>query len=95
MSEEEKINQSTNDISLLMKNQSGNGESLTVNEEPQTKNYQPQTDEMEVYKNPNQNGDASKIELTADGEMLNANGEDLSFVTVRISDADGNLVPPC
>lgn len=38
-------------------------------------------------------GPASKIELTADRKTINANGEDLSFITVRILDADGNLVP--
>ncbi len=38
-------------------------------------------------------GAAAKIELTADRKTINANGEDMSFVTVKILDADGNLVP--
>ena len=38
-------------------------------------------------------GAAAKIELMADRKTINADGEDLSFVTVRILDADGNLVP--
>ncbi|MBS1627423.1 MAG: DUF4982 domain-containing protein [Bacteroidetes bacterium] len=38
-------------------------------------------------------GKAAKIELIADRKTINANGEDLSFITVRILDKDGNLVP--
>jgi beta-galactosidase len=38
-------------------------------------------------------GPAAKIELTADRSQLRANGKDLSFVTVRVLDAAGNLVP--
>lgn len=38
-------------------------------------------------------GVPAKIELIADRKAIKANGEDLSFVTVRILDADGNLVP--
>ncbi len=38
-------------------------------------------------------GVAAKIELIADRKIIKANGEDMSFVTVRILDADGNLVP--
>jgi len=38
-------------------------------------------------------GSAAKIELTADRTEINADGYDLSFVTVRILDAQGNLVP--
>ena len=38
-------------------------------------------------------GAAAKIELIADRKIIKANGEDMSFVTVRILDADGNLVP--
>ncbi|RYY18822.1 MAG: glycoside hydrolase family 2 protein [Cytophagaceae bacterium] len=38
-------------------------------------------------------GAAAKIELTADRRTLKANGRDLSFITVRVLDAAGNLVP--
>jgi beta-galactosidase len=38
-------------------------------------------------------GPAAKIELIADRKTIKANGEDMSFVTVRILDANGNLVP--
>ena len=38
-------------------------------------------------------GAAAKIELSVDRKKIQANGEDLAFVTVRILDADGNLVP--
>lgn len=38
-------------------------------------------------------GPAAKIELVADRKTITANGSDLSFVTVRILDKDGNLVP--
>jgi beta-galactosidase len=38
-------------------------------------------------------GKAAKIELIADRKIINADGKDLSFVTVRITDANGNLVP--
>ncbi len=38
-------------------------------------------------------GTPSKIELTADHKAINADGKDLSFITVRILDKDGNLVP--
>jgi len=38
-------------------------------------------------------GDAYKIELTADRANLNASGNDLSFVTARITDENGTLVP--
>lgn len=37
-------------------------------------------------------GKAARIELVADRKELNANGKDLSFVTVRILDEQGNLV---
>jgi beta-galactosidase len=36
---------------------------------------------------------AAKIELEADRKTISADGKDLSFVTVRILDKDGNLVP--
>ncbi|MGZ3853543.1 MAG: glycoside hydrolase family 2 TIM barrel-domain containing protein, partial [Flavisolibacter sp.] len=38
-------------------------------------------------------GAPSKIQLVADRKVVKANGEDLSFVTVRITDSEGNLVP--
>jgi beta-galactosidase len=38
-------------------------------------------------------GPAAKIELVADRRQLQADGKDLSFLTVRVLDADGNLVP--
>ncbi|HWI90076.1 MAG TPA: glycoside hydrolase family 2 TIM barrel-domain containing protein [Flavisolibacter sp.] len=38
-------------------------------------------------------GVPAKIELIADRKVLKANGEDLSFVTVKITDANGNIVP--
>lgn len=38
-------------------------------------------------------GEPAVIELTADRSMIEANGKDLSFVTVRITDENGTLVP--
>ncbi len=38
-------------------------------------------------------GPAAKLELIADRSLLHANGEDLSFVTIRVLDSRGNLVP--
>ncbi|WP_432714480.1 beta-galactosidase GalB [Pedobacter sp.] len=38
-------------------------------------------------------GKAAKIELVADRSTITADGKDLSFVTVKIMDIDGNLVP--
>jgi beta-galactosidase len=38
-------------------------------------------------------GKPAKIELCADRKVLKANGEDLSFITVKILDTNGNLVP--
>jgi beta-galactosidase len=38
-------------------------------------------------------GAPAKIELIADRKTIKANGEDLSFITVRVLDKDGNLVP--
>jgi beta-galactosidase len=38
-------------------------------------------------------GKPAKIELLADRKNIKADGEDLSFVTVRILDAQGNVVP--
>ena len=38
-------------------------------------------------------GAPAKIELTADRKNIKADGKDLSFVTVKILDKDGNVVP--
>lgn len=38
-------------------------------------------------------GKPAKIELMPDRDTINANGDDLSFITAKIVDADGNLVP--
>jgi beta-galactosidase len=38
-------------------------------------------------------GRPAKIQLNADRKILKANGEDLSFITVKVVDAEGNLVP--
>ena len=38
-------------------------------------------------------GKAAKIELIADRKLIKSDGKDLSFITVRILDAAGNVVP--
>ena len=38
-------------------------------------------------------GKPAKIELVADRKAIKANGKDLSFITVKIRDKNGNLVP--
>jgi beta-galactosidase len=38
-------------------------------------------------------GQPYKIELSADRKVIKADGDDLSFITVRILDKDGNIVP--
>jgi beta-galactosidase len=38
-------------------------------------------------------GPAQKIELAADRTTIKADGKDLSFITVKVLDKDGNLVP--
>ena len=38
-------------------------------------------------------GDPAKIELSADRTIIQADGKDLSFVTVKIQDSNGTLVP--
>jgi beta-galactosidase len=38
-------------------------------------------------------GKPAKIELLADRNSINADGKDLSFITVKITDENGNLVP--
>lgn len=46
-----------------------------------------------LIKEINTAGKPAKIELLADRTQIGADGKDLSFVTVRILDAQGNLVP--
>lgn len=38
-------------------------------------------------------GEPNRLELVTDRKILHANGKDLSFITVRILDKNGNLVP--
>lgn len=38
-------------------------------------------------------GAAAKLQLKADRNVINPNGEDLSFITLRVTDAIGNLAP--
>ncbi|MFV0291410.1 MAG: beta-galactosidase GalB [Mangrovibacterium sp.] len=38
-------------------------------------------------------GAPAKVELIADRTQIKPDGEDLSFITVKVTDADGNLVP--
>lgn len=38
-------------------------------------------------------GQPAKMQLTADRKNIKANGKDLSFITVKVTDADGNMVP--
>jgi len=38
-------------------------------------------------------GPAARVKLVADRAAIDADGDDLSFLTVRIEDKDGNLVP--
>ena len=38
-------------------------------------------------------GKAAKIEMIPDRKVINADGLDLSFITIRVLDKDGNLVP--
>ncbi len=38
-------------------------------------------------------GAAANLQLTADRSAITANGEDLSFITLRITDANGNPAP--
>lgn len=52
------------------------------------------TDNKEVIsKQINTAGKPAKIELSADRKEISANGKDLSFITVKILDENGNLVP--
>jgi len=38
-------------------------------------------------------GKATQVKLTADRQQINADGQDLSYVTVELTDADGNRLP--
>ena len=38
-------------------------------------------------------GPAAQIKLLPDRTVIHADGDDLSFITVRIEDKDGNLIP--
>ena len=38
-------------------------------------------------------GEPAKIEMTADRNAIHADGRDLSFITVKITDKEGNMVP--
>src|SRR5688500_10876563 len=38
-------------------------------------------------------GEPAKIELSADRRTIKADGKDLSYVTIRMTDKNGNLVP--
>ncbi len=38
-------------------------------------------------------GEPYKVELIADRNVINADGKDLSFITVKIVDKDGNMIP--
>jgi beta-galactosidase len=38
-------------------------------------------------------GEPAKIELSADRKLIKAGGKDMSFITVKILDKDGNVVP--
>lgn len=38
-------------------------------------------------------GKPAKIELSADRQSINADGRDLSFITVKVLDSNGNIVP--
>ncbi|NJB81785.1 beta-galactosidase GalB [Wenyingzhuangia aestuarii] len=63
--------------------------------------YQPGSLKVVAYKNGKQvaskeiktAGQPAKIKLIADRDQIKANGVDLSYVTVRVEDKDGNLCP--
>ncbi|MBG6235855.1 beta-galactosidase [Pedobacter sp. CAN_A7] len=38
-------------------------------------------------------GEAAKLQLTADRNKIRADGTDLSFITIKVMDKDGNVVP--
>ncbi|MCY1722035.1 DUF4982 domain-containing protein [Prolixibacteraceae bacterium Z1-6] len=49
--------------------------------------------EVVLEKQINTASEAAKIELSADRSVISADGKDLSFVTVKVLDKGGNLVP--
>ena len=63
--------------------------------------YQPGELKVIAYKNGKRwaadtvktTGAAAKVELTADRAVISADGSDLSFITVQVSDKEGLLVP--
>lgn len=63
--------------------------------------YQPGELKVVAYKNSKQwatqtiktTGNAAALKATADRTIINADGEDLSFITVSVVDKDGNAVP--
>jgi beta-galactosidase len=63
--------------------------------------YQPGSLKVVAYNNGvavaekriNTAGKPAKIELIPDRSTLHADGQDISFITVRITDVDGNLCP--
>jgi beta-galactosidase len=63
--------------------------------------YQPGELEVVAYKNGREwavdtvktTGKAAQLNLAADRSVISADGSDLSFITVQVSDKDGNLVP--
>lgn len=63
--------------------------------------YEPGTLRVITYKNGkpwaadtvSTSGTAAKLQLTADRKSIRANGNDLSFITVKVLDANGTLVP--
>ncbi len=63
--------------------------------------YQPGELKVIAYKNGQRwaedvnktTGKAAKIELSADRDVISADGQDLSFITVQVSDKNGLLVP--
>jgi beta-galactosidase len=63
--------------------------------------YQPGELKVVAYKNGKKwatdvmktTGPAAKLELTPDRAKISADGKDLSFVTVKVADRDGLLVP--
>lgn len=63
--------------------------------------YQPGELKVVAYKNEKEwatdvvktAGDATKLQLDADRAIITADGKDLSFITVRVTDKNGTLVP--
>lgn len=63
--------------------------------------YTPGTLKVITYKNGKKwaedevktTGEASRLNLSADRTTINSDGKDLAFITVRVTDKDGNTVP--